>query len=244
MKCTLKETPFPRLDDDNGKVQPEKTTFPRTPPSLRCCRHDWITPGPQSDIKIPVLTLHRPLPGCFFLLLFWWLTNLPRLNVPERNWKRFNTKGLPAPGLCSISRPVRTQGLLLQGHFPQKTSVSLALLLPPDGPRRLNSSRRLLYLHVFDSRVYILPIISSFHIPAKYPFFRCVFWLQFRLSKPFSMRESPPRAPGMVHPLMSGFQSRASPSWLITCHFVRKNNYPAWANGWNFRAALRFPRRL
>lgn len=39
-----------------------------------------------------------------------------------------------------------------------------------------------------------------------------------RLSKAFSMHESHPRAPGKAHPLVSGFQSRASPSWLIACH--------------------------
>lgn len=247
MKWTLKETPFPPLDDDSGNVHPEKMTpLPVPHPlSLLCYCHGWITPAPQSDIRIPVLTLHRPLPGCFFSFVFVmtdWSCS-PRCS---------GSKGLPAPGLCSIfhrlsswnSRPVRTQGLPLPGHFPQKTSVSLPLLLPPDGPRRLNCSCRLLYLQVFDSRVYIPCIISSFHIPAKYPFFRCVFWLHFRLSKPFSMHESHPRAPGMVHPLVSSFQSPASPSWLITCHIVRKNKFPARAKGWNFRTALIFPPTL
>lgn len=208
MKWTLKETPFPPLDDDSGNVHPEKMTSLPAPPSLLCYCHGWITPAPQSDIRIPVLALHRPLPGCFFFFFSFddWLILL-FLSVPEARVCLLLVSAVSSTRLSSWnSRPVRTQGLPLPGHFPQKTSVSLPLLLPPDGPRRLNCSRRLLYLQVFDSRVYIPCIISSFHIPAKYPFFRCVFWLHFRLSKPFSMHESHPRAPGMVHPLVSRFQ--------------------------------------
>lgn len=227
----------------------ETSTLKRWPPSpspippllLSWLNHSCPSVWHQNSSAHTSQTSSRMFFFFFFLMTDWSCS-------PQCS----GSKGLPAPGLCSIfnrlsswnSRPVRTQGLPLPGHFPQKTSVSLPLLLPPDGPRRLNCSCRLLYLQVFDSRVYIPCIISSFHIPAKYPFFRCVFWLHFRLSKPFSMHESHPRAPGMVHPLVSSFQSPASPSWLITCHIVRKNNYPARAKGWNFRTALIFPPML
>ena len=69
-------------------------------------------------------------------------------------------------------RPVRNQGLPLQGHFPQQTSVSPPLLLPPDSPHRMNCSCRLLYLQVFDatahSRVYILRV-ATFYLIHPYP---------------------------------------------------------------------------
>lgn len=68
--------------------------------------------------------------------------------------------------------PVRNQGLPLQGHFPQQTSVSPPLLLPPDSPHRINCSCRLLYLQVFDatahSRVYILRV-ATFYLIHPYP---------------------------------------------------------------------------
>lgn len=217
-----------------------------SPPSLLWYCHGWITPAPQSDIRLPVLTLHRPLPGCFFYFIFFddWLSSVFRKQT-ESVWIK---KGQADPSSTGCNRETLVlwglKGSRYRDTFHKKTSVSLPLLLPPDGPRRLNCSCRLLYLQVFDSRVYIPCIISSFHIPAKYPFFRCVFWLHFRLSKPFSMHESHPRAPGMVHPLVSSFQSHASPSWLMTCHIVRKNNYPARANVWNFRTVLIFPPML
>lgn len=244
MKWTLKETPFPPLDDDSGNIHPEKmTSLPVPHPSSVTVMAESLLPlSLASEFQCSHFTdLFQDVFFFFFLMTDWSCS-------PQCS----GSKGLPAPGLCSIfhrlsswnSRPVRTQGLPLPGHFPQKTSVSLPLLLPPDGPRRLNCSCRLLYLQVFDSRVYIPCIISSFHIPAKYSSFRCVFWLHFRLSKPLSMHESHPRAPGMVHPLVSSFQSPASPSWLITCHIVRKNNYPARAKGWNFRTVLIFPPML
>lgn len=250
MKCTRKETSFPPLDDGIGTVHPEKKATPPLPiySPLLLSRLNHSCPSAvvwhqnaganSSQTSSRIFTDDRPIVrGSVFQKQTEsiWTKRVCLLlvsAVSSTGWNRVN------------SSPVKNQGLPLPGHFPQQTSVSLPLLLQPDGPRRRNCSCRLVYLQVFDSRVYILRIISSFHIPTKYPFFSCVFWLHFRLSKPFSMHESHAGPPGTVHPLASGFQSHASPSWLIACHFVRKSNFPVWANGWNFRTILIFPGRL
>lgn len=81
---------------------------------------------------------------------------------------------------------MRNQGLPLQGHFPQQTSVSPPLLLPPDSPHRINCSSRLLY-QVFDAtahnRVYILRVVLCYIIHP-YPYVRyCLLCCSFMLNK-------------------------------------------------------------
>lgn len=58
--------------------------------------------------------------------------------------------------------PTRNQGLPLQGHFPQQTSVTPPLLLPPPphSPHRINCSRRLLYGQVPDVTAHTRVCIS------------------------------------------------------------------------------------
>lgn len=97
---------------------------------------------------------------------------------------------------------MRNQGLPLQGRFPQQTSVSPPLLLPPDSPHRINCS---CILQVFDatarSRGYILRV-AMFYLIHPYPsriffFLRCILLFHFKQSKPVSMCESHSRPPGL-----------------------------------------------